>query len=380
MNLLIITQTVDSKNPELGFFHVWLESFAKTPYYDNIHVICLREGEHNLPSNIHIHSLGKERGVKRLGFIKNFLMLLWKLRKEYQTVLVHMNQEYMFLGALQWYFGDKKIYFWRNHYQGNILTDAAIWISHETYYTSEYSYNAHKRNAVQMPVGIDTSLFVPMSSGSAIVELNNVLFLGRIAPSKNPKLLLEALSNIKNFSASFYGPGEQSYVDGLKATAKLLSIGPKVKFNGSVSYRDTPPIYNAHTLYVNLSRSGMLDKTIFEAMACGSLVLVCNKDLKGILPDLFIFEEGNVVDLRMKIEDILALSPADKRKYSKMMRDFVLTRHSLDALNNNLIRRMAYITASTESIFGLVTYLPLLVLLAVPVILLALMLWFFVRF
>jgi len=69
MRLLIITQKVDKNDPILGFFHRWIEEFAK--YCQSIIVICLQKGEYNLPKNIKILSLGKEKGKSKIKYIFN---------------------------------------------------------------------------------------------------------------------------------------------------------------------------------------------------------------------------------------------------------------------------------------------------------------------
>ena len=58
MKLLIITQTVDINDQILGFFHRWVEEFAK--HCEQITVICLEKGIHDLPQNVRVFSLGKE--------------------------------------------------------------------------------------------------------------------------------------------------------------------------------------------------------------------------------------------------------------------------------------------------------------------------------
>ena len=58
MRLLIVTQVVDQNDSVLGFFHRWIEEFAKN--CEKVHVICLKESVHNLPENVAVHSLGKE--------------------------------------------------------------------------------------------------------------------------------------------------------------------------------------------------------------------------------------------------------------------------------------------------------------------------------
>jgi hypothetical protein len=67
MKLLIITQKVDINDPILGFFHRWIEEFAK--HCEKITVICLYKGTYNLPNNVKVLSLGKEEGVIYIGFI-----------------------------------------------------------------------------------------------------------------------------------------------------------------------------------------------------------------------------------------------------------------------------------------------------------------------
>ena len=65
MKLLIITQKVDRNDPILGFFHRWLEEFAKN--CEQVTVICLYKREYNLPGNVKVLSLGKESGGGRIG-------------------------------------------------------------------------------------------------------------------------------------------------------------------------------------------------------------------------------------------------------------------------------------------------------------------------
>src|SRR3989338_1114589 len=111
MRLLITTQAVDRNDQALGFFHGWLEEFARR--FEKVRVICLKEGEHDLLSNVSVHSLGKEkksakseriqqahrrqRTMNRMQSASRFFFLVWKYRKEYDAVFVHMNQDYVLL-------------------------------------------------------------------------------------------------------------------------------------------------------------------------------------------------------------------------------------------------------------------------------------------
>src|SRR4051812_10743399 len=99
--LLIVTQAIDQEDQVLGFFHKWVEEFAK--HTESITVVCLREGKHSLPNNVRVFSLGKEkRKALSLVYALRFLSRIWKEREAYKNVFVHMNTEYVLLGGLLW--------------------------------------------------------------------------------------------------------------------------------------------------------------------------------------------------------------------------------------------------------------------------------------
>jgi len=98
MKLLILTQKVDKNDDILGFFHRWLKEFAGR--VEKLTVICLQKGEYDLPENVKVLSLGKERGVSKLGYVLNLYKYIWVLRAQYGHVFVHMNQEYVLLAGL----------------------------------------------------------------------------------------------------------------------------------------------------------------------------------------------------------------------------------------------------------------------------------------
>src|SRR5262245_47547882 len=100
MKLLVVTQTLDLNDPILGFFHRWVEEFAK--HFDTVTVIALKVGAHNLPKNVAVHSLGKEIGLERGPRILRYVGLLLRLRREYTHVFAHMNPEYVIGGGLMW--------------------------------------------------------------------------------------------------------------------------------------------------------------------------------------------------------------------------------------------------------------------------------------
>ncbi len=59
MKLLILTQKVDKNDDILGFFHGWIAEFAR--YCEKVTVVALEVHEYDLPRNVKVLSLGKEK-------------------------------------------------------------------------------------------------------------------------------------------------------------------------------------------------------------------------------------------------------------------------------------------------------------------------------
>ncbi|MEX0651985.1 MAG: glycosyltransferase family 4 protein [Candidatus Paceibacterota bacterium] len=287
MKLLIITQKVDKNDPVLGFFHRWVEVFAEK--YESIIVICLEKGEYSLPKHVTVISLGKEEGVSRLVYILRFYRYIISYRNSYSAVFVHMNQEYILLGAMFWKMFKKGTILWRNHAQGNIMTRIAVWCSDIVLTTSPQSFTARFKKTKMMPVGIDTSLFEP--NLEVHKKPQSILFLGRIAPVKNVDVFIEALKLLKNngvvFTATIAGsslPRDAEYEHMLRKKVELYQLNKEINFTGSVTQSEARTLYHEHEIYVNLTPSGSLDKTIFESLASGLVTVTANNFLKDVLP------------------------------------------------------------------------------------------------
>jgi len=337
--LLIFTQKMDRNDPVLGFFYEWVREISK--HFNSVTVICLEKGEVDPKLNAEVFSLGKESGGTKLKYILNFYRLLLRLRGKYGSVFVHMNQEYVLLGGLIWRIFGKKIYMWRNHHAGNILTDLAAVFCNKVFCTSKYSYTAKYKKIMLMPVGIDTEKFKPMERESRVP--NSILFLGRIAPVKKPDLLLKSLGKLDkeklDFKVSFYGDPIQKdvgYYESLKKLSESLALSNRVSFHHGIPNSETVNVYSTNEIFVNLSSSGMYDKTIFEAMACETLVLASNRNLIGLIDDRCVFKEGDATDLAQKIEALLRLGYEEKEIMRSSLQRFVIENHSLALLGASL--------------------------------------------
>ncbi|MBU6321326.1 MAG: glycosyltransferase [Patescibacteria group bacterium] len=354
MKLLITTQAVDQDDPVLSFFHAWIEVLAAR--VESVEVICLKEGRHALPANVRVHSLGKERGrAGKLAYSLRFLRLAWRLRRKYDAVFVHMNEEYVILGGLLWRALGKRSALWRNFRYGSRMTPVAARLANAVCYTSPDSYTARFANAVRMPIGIDTERFAPPATPPAP---DTLLFFGRLDEIKRPSLFLDALRLLDTdgiaYEAAVYGdptPGNEAYAAALREQYRDLS---RLAFCPGIPNEEAPRVFGAHAVYINLSPSGLFDKTIGEAMAAGALVVTGNSAVKDVLPPaLFVGEHPSAETVAEALKAALALPRGERQALAARQRAYIEREHALALLAGRITglyhpRRVAFLINRLE--------------------------------
>ena len=359
MKLLIITQKVDINDDLLGFMHGWIMELVKR--CDKITVVALGVGEYHLPSNVKVLSLGKDKLeienwklkiIKKFIYLINFYRYIWRERKNYDTVFVHMNKEYVVLGGIFWRLSGKKIALWYNHNEGNFWSRLAGLLAQRIFYTSKFSFFARTgfSKGQLMPAGIDAEVFRQRESIQS--SPFSLLFLGRISPVKNLDILIEAASTLDKKNTDFVlnivgepGGNDLKYFSDIKELSKDLEAKGKIKFLGKISNQNAPDYYNSNEIFVNLTNSGSFDKTTLEAMACEQLVLVSNRAYEDIFSGeqkkLLMFQEKNADDLARKVESLFRLDSEEKKKITAQMREIVISRHSLKVLADKLFKALS---------------------------------------
>ena len=278
-NILIITQKVDINDPVLGFFHQWIVEFSKR--VNNVYVICLEKGQYDLPKNVKVFSLGKEEGISKIKYTLNFYKYIWNLRKKYDSVFVHMNQEYVLLGGIFWRIFGKKVLMWRNHPQGSFLTKISVFLSSRVFCTSKDSFTNRFKKTKIMPVGIQ----IAGHPSDILRKENTILSLGRISPVKNIETIIYAFSKMlktkKDLKLSVVGsPTKRDIDEDYYKVLKTISSGvPKesMDFIPGVSPDKTVDFYKSHDgtefsylsehLYFPFNDSEMLAKKVLAFLS-----------------------------------------------------------------------------------------------------------------
>ena len=341
MKLLIITQKVDKNDQLLGFFIGWLERLAKK--FDQVLVFCLEKGKFNLPKNVQVISLGKDQHLPKLAWLFNFYKYIFQYRRQYDAVLVHMNPIWMVLGGICWRLMDKKNYLWYTSGGVTAKLKLAEKLTHTIFTASEESFRVPSKKVIVTDHGIDTDLFRPDPNYQprTINSQLRILSVGRIAPVKNYEVLIGAAKILHNegmdISVTIIGEPaldkDKKYQEGLKFQINNLGLEGLFDFIGKVGHQDLPRYYQNHDLFVHLSKTGSVDKTLLEAMASGMNVLSSNESSRSFLPPEIIFNENDSEELADKIKKAKhAGIPYDLRAY-------VETHHNLD----NLIEKVSRI-------------------------------------
>lgn len=344
MKLLILTQRVNKNDSVLGFFHCWLEEFAKK--FEYIIVICLEQGEYRLPGNVKILTLGKEKGANKIKYIYRFFKYIWQERENYESVFVHMNQEYVILGGFLWRILGKKISLWYAHGHVSLSLKVAEKITHIIFTSTISGCRLRSKKIRVIGQGIDVHHFNIQDGKLRDKEEFYISSIGRISPSKNYETLIRAieLCKIDNLRVNIVGgPAtnkDKEYFLSIKQLVREKGLEKIIKFTDAVANKDIVDYLHNSDLFVNMGLTGSLDKAILEAMACGLIVLTCNEALFEVLGNYknqLIYKKGDVNQLAEKIKYFYQMSVEGRKKIGMDLRKIVVNNHSLDNFVNKIL-------------------------------------------
>lgn len=348
MKLLIITQKVDINDDVLGAIHGWIKKFSEK--FDFVNVICLQKGQFDLPTNIEVWSLGKEKGRQsKLKYLFRFYKYIWQLRKEYDVVFVHMNLEYVLLAGLLWRFWKKKVALWFSHKKGSFLRRVALLFVHRLFSVSKDSFVNYKSKKFRaMGHGIDADFFKCDSARRNSEKVKKIITVGRLSPVKRCEVLVKAVRHLvrengeENFVIEFIGSGgsekDKEYVIQLKKMVKDFGIEKQIKFVGPVPNNKILTHLCEADIFISMQQIGGLGKSTLEAMSCGVLAIVCTPSLNPYLGGArdYLYYDGSFTDLADKIKMCLNLDQGKKDELSSLMRNIVVEHHNLDNLINKI--------------------------------------------
>ena len=326
MNLLIVTQKVDREDENLGAFYYWFEELAR--HAEHVTIIASSVGVHNLPSNVTIVCLEKHTGTRRLARIRKFFELFSYHYAQSDAVFFHQIPEFVIAAAPFLLSLKKRSVLWYAHKSVTWRLKIAEKLVDFIATSSPEGFRLPSKKVVYVGQAINTDLFKPIGQHDTTRKNSlRLISVGRIAPVKNYEQLIEACAAgdalwPEHWSLTLVGgpilARDYAYLESLKRLAVQKNISQKIDFSGPARYSEIPAVLGEHDMFVNLSRTGSLDKAVFEAMACGLTVLTSNEAYRAIVPDDYFLEHANAEFIAERIKQ-LAMEPRPNMALSRIV-------------------------------------------------------------
>ena len=352
MRILLFNLATDADDPILGFATRWIGALAKRVEF--IHVITMRAGRFDVPGNVRVESVGKEKGYSEARRLVEFYRLLLRaLREDHiDACFSHMITLFTVLAAPVLKSKGIPIVTWYAHPSITPILKAAHFLSDRMIASVPTAYPYKRDKLIAIGQGIDTELFSP--NGTTAPGFHPmILCAGRLSPVKDHPTLLKAARLLRqtigeNFRIAIVGgpaaPRDQSYVRMLREQVKDLSLSDIVHFESAVPMDKLPVCYQRCAVYVNLTPTGFGDKVAWEAMSCGKVCIAANDGFRetfGRYADRLLFRHGDAESLAGRLRWALSLTDIEKQDTGQYLREQVMKQHSLEGLATKLVELFA---------------------------------------
>lgn len=307
-----------------------MEEFAK--HFDEVHVIALSVGEYQLPSNVFLYSLEKEKGARRVRriwlFYKYFFNIFFS--KKVQFVFFHMGAIFNIMAAPFWlvrkFFGTK-FYWWKAHGHINLEGKIALTFCDSVFTSTASGFPIVTKKRQVIGQAIDTNFF--HFSQQSDRNTKKIIFVGRLMPVKKVEVFIETARGLQSHGYTFaiVGPiSDENYYSTLKEKARGLDI----EFVGPKTQAELIPIYQSAHVFLNTSQTHSMDKTVLEAALCGCLPVTNNKAFRELLEGTSLFSDESNSDAYSKV--IRNLETIDSESLRRELSDRVALQHRVETL------------------------------------------------
>ncbi|MFQ5410465.1 MAG: glycosyltransferase family 4 protein [Anaerolineales bacterium] len=325
--MLYLTYKVDPHDTLVGHVVGWLRTLARR--MDSIEVVCLAAGPAELPPNVSVHSLCKERGANRLARWLCFYRTVWGLRHQIEAVFCQFSPEYVIGVAPLARLCGWPITFWYTHRHVGLRLRLATALADRVLTATTDSFQLQTPKLRVIGHGIDTERFRPGPAQPA--ERPIVLAVGRRAPIKRYELLIDATRILtrdlgQNLQVRIVGGDEGSapsdYARQLQQRIDSAGLSDVVKLVGALPFDRVTAEYRRASVHVNLCPTGGMDKAVLEGMASGVPTLVRNETFAPYLNEAghgLVFAADEPRAVAEQIAALLALSAAERARLGQQL-------------------------------------------------------------
>ena len=362
MNLLVFNLAVDADDPLLSFSSQWINRLAAC--YERIDVVTMRAGRLITAENVHVHSVGKEKGYSEFQRALEFYRILSTLRREraYAACFAHMMPLFAVMGAPLLI--GVPITLWYAHRQAHRVLRLATGVSRRVVSATAESFPLKTEKLRIIGHGIDTAFFAPISAENQAIPTpfkpistdkntdfqpnsnaisTQIVQVARLTPIKHQGTLIRALVGVPDAQAIFVGDVppdvDSAYRRELEALVRDLGLTERVRFVGNQAPEAVRDWDRQAAIAVNLSPRGLFDKAALESMAVGVPTMVGSAAFDDLVEDsrLKVHDLDDPRTLAQQINDLLALPEDERRSIGASLRQRVIEAHSLDHLIGRLV-------------------------------------------
>jgi glycosyltransferase involved in cell wall biosynthesis len=348
MNLLLFNLATDANDTSLGFTTDWLTVLAR--YFSQIHVITMRRGSSQLPNNVAVYSVGKELGWSRARRTLAFYQILYRILRRHRVdvCFAHMIPIFAVLAGPVLKAKRIPIILWHAHPSVTATLRVAHWFSNKVVTSIDFAYPYKQDKVVTIGQGIDTNFFSPRTEQIDLPVPGLIVAVGRISKVKQLDVLLDVAQLLNGRDSGSIrivligGPSTAADIDYLRKLedgVRSRNLVGVVHFAGAKQRYELLDWYRNATALINLTGRGCGDKVVFEAMSCGTPVVVANEGFRttlGLYADRFVLHDVYPETIASAIESTCTLSKEERAEVGRYIRAQVTTLHSLEGLAGKL--------------------------------------------
>lgn len=331
MRLLIVTQKVDKEDENLGAFYPWFEELGKN--FDETVIIASSIGVADFPSNIKTFSFGKGKGAHKIVQIWKF----WELFSEHyaacDAVLFHQIPEFVLAAAPLLMSLKRRSALWYAHGAISWKLRIAERIIGTVLTSSPSGFRMRSKKVISVGQAVDTNRFRPREGVMQAAGGIRLVSAGRISPVKDYETMILAGKILERAWQKPWvltivgGPlmaRDHTYLVSLKQNVREAGLESHIHFAGARPFSEIPTLFQEEDIFLNLSRTGSLDKAVLEAMSSGLTVISSNSAYRYLLPPKYFLEHVTPEFLAERIQML-----ADELRPNRALRDIVIAHHSL---------------------------------------------------
>ena len=304
MKLAVATQRVDLDDPVLGATVPKLRALAER--VDDLVVVTLSAGRHDLPANVRVRTL---RSSGRAVRGAQFASIMAQERPD--AVLAHMAPIYAVLAAPF----RAPVALWFTHPRDSRLLRLATRVARVVLTVDERSFPFSSPKVKPIGHGVDVARFTCVAPSST--PPLRLVSLGRITPVKRLDLIERAAARVDGVEVEFVGPAlsaaDRAYRANLARTRE------------PVGWAEVPALLAEYDGLVSATEAGSADKVVYEAAASCLPVVASSPAVASLVPEELRF--GDEVELVQRLE---WLRSADRPALGRELRERVIRDHSVD--------------------------------------------------